>query len=478
MSHHLVGIFAVAVVLLLFFTRRMTCASSSDDAALMTTTPLDKAFNEWFRDITAEFGETVNRVEVRTTEKMGRGVYALETIKEETPLLKIPRKYIICLDTVENSESAFIYQRIEKASDVLTLFILEQKAKGETSIFKPWLDVMPQDFGSPLFATDKELEMLKGNKMYEEVIAELKVWEKHYDLLSASVLEKFPEVFPDDCCTFQDYKWARHMIESRAWHLRGQQHLAPMADFFNHEPLPSMTYDTEPDERGEAFLAHHHVTPTFVEVLADRTHTQAEQVFECYGDNSNSIYLKYHGFVPDENQYDCQDVMMPDLKPQNEDPLYQMRIQYLAQLGFRGPRFCIRNRPDHFLKAANFMLVRSMTHDDFQECQTGQYASIPLPERLRMCILVPQSLAQLSFKVQTHLDAYPTTLEQDLAMLDSSEISLSQIQRWELKYISKRKTILASLLDFLRTHDKVGGRTASTSSKKKKKKKSVSKSEL
>ena len=40
---------------------------------------------------------------------MGRGVYALKTVPGETPLLKIPRDYIISVGTVENSESAFVY---------------------------------------------------------------------------------------------------------------------------------------------------------------------------------------------------------------------------------------------------------------------------------------------------------------------------------------------------------------------------------
>ena len=213
-----------------------------------TISSKDKAFNDWFHEITKEFGTDANAVEIRTTTDMGRGVYALDTISEETPLLKIPRDYIVSVDTVESSASAMVYERIERSSDKLALFILEQKAKGDSSKFKPWIDVMPREFGSPLFGTPQELERLKGDPIHQEVLQELKAWEQQYDLLSASILEKFPEVFPSGCCSFEEYKWARHMIESRAWHLRGRQYLAPMADFFNHQTLPSMTYDTEPDE--------------------------------------------------------------------------------------------------------------------------------------------------------------------------------------------------------------------------------------
>jgi hypothetical protein len=218
------------------------------EGEVFTITPLDQAFNDWFRAITKPFGAGVNAVEIRTTATMGRGVYALDHIAEEAPLLRIPREYVVCVDTVEQSESALVYERVQKASDKLTLFILEQKAKGAASRFKPWLDVMPREFGSPFFATPEELRFLRGDALHGEVVAELKAWEKQYDLLAASVLEKFPEVFPAGCCGFDDYKWARHMIESRAWHLRGNQYLAPMADFFNHDLVPSMTYDKEPDE--------------------------------------------------------------------------------------------------------------------------------------------------------------------------------------------------------------------------------------
>ncbi len=42
-------------------------------------------------------------------------------------------------------------------------------------------------------------------------------------------------------------------------------------------------------------------TPPTLTVRADRAVRGGEQIFETYGDNSNEIYFRHHGFVPDEN---------------------------------------------------------------------------------------------------------------------------------------------------------------------------------
>lgn len=39
--------------------------------------------------------------------------------------------------------------------------------------------------------------------------------------------------------------------------------------------------------------------------MAEQAAKRGEEVFESYGDNTNNIYIKYHGFVPDENPDNC-----------------------------------------------------------------------------------------------------------------------------------------------------------------------------
>jgi hypothetical protein len=67
----------------------------------------------------------------------------------------------------------------------------------------------------------------------------------------------------------------------------------------------------EPDS-GAAFLKYHVLGPDAFEIRADRPAAAGAQLFEDYGDNPNSVYATYHGFVPAANPFDCVEV---DLSP-------------------------------------------------------------------------------------------------------------------------------------------------------------------
>ena len=116
-----------------------------------------------------------------------------------------------------------------------------------------------------------------------------------------------------------------------------------MADIFNYAPHPS----SRVAQSGNFFLLHHQlseqesiasppagkivpsnyreeIAPYSLTISSDRTHDPSSsssspasssssssslshkfQVFEDYGDNSDEVYFKYHGFVHDVNPFRC-----------------------------------------------------------------------------------------------------------------------------------------------------------------------------
>lgn len=48
---------------------------------------------------------------------------------------------------------------------------------------------------------------------------------------------------------------------------------------------------------GDHFLTHHVLHHDGMHILSDQETVLSRQVFEDYGDNDNSIYVQYHGFV-------------------------------------------------------------------------------------------------------------------------------------------------------------------------------------
>ena len=60
---------------------------------------------------------------------------------------------------------------------------------------------------------------------------------------------------------------------------------------------PSFTTDSAPKPPGLYAL-----------IYADRDCQAGQQLFESYGDNDNTIFLHYHGFIPLKNPYDYYEV--------------------------------------------------------------------------------------------------------------------------------------------------------------------------
>lgn len=62
---------------------------------------------------------------------------------------------------------------------------------------------------------------------------------------------------------------------------------------------------------GDFFLHYHRIEEGEFRVFADRATAKESEVFEDYGDNPNSVYLQHHGFVPDNNPFDCIRMALP-----------------------------------------------------------------------------------------------------------------------------------------------------------------------
>jgi ribosomal protein L12E/L44/L45/RPP1/RPP2 len=104
--------------------------------------------------------------------------------------------------------------------------------------------------------------------------------------------------------TYKDYQWALSIVNSRALRFHGEAHLIPMADIFNYEKHDKIRQT----DNGNFFLQFHQKDPNTkaISIFADRYTESNTQLFEDYGDNTNEIYLQYHGFIPHTmNPFHC-----------------------------------------------------------------------------------------------------------------------------------------------------------------------------
>jgi len=329
--------------------------------------------------------------------------------------------------------------------DAMALYLIEERANPE-SRFRTWFPLMPTEFESPPFFNQDELKLLKGDDIYQKAVNARRTYRRSFQRIQENTQEKMK---------YEDYVWAKHMIESRAWHLRGKQYLVPMADFFNHRPHPSVKYeDYVPDMRGEFFEKHHRVTDCCAEIVADRDAEKGSQVYETYGDNTNYIYFMYHGFIPDENPYECVDLDLPDLfyDLNNDDNdadktelqlVRSNRIQVAKALGFRQPSLCVRDEVKMFEQIVSYMRARALDDSDsFKACRNAQ--DTYTAKSLRSCVPTFDA-TPLHNVLRKKLKKYKKRSKS----LDDN--TLNNRERWAIRYVDVRKGILKSLLDYIKT---------------------------
>ena len=142
----------------------------------------------------------------------------------------------MCVQTIQKFRPRlmeYVDRNEISSEDAMALYLIEERADPE-SRFQTWFPLMPNEFESPPFFNKEELNLLKGDDIYQKAVNARRTYRRNFDRIQENV--------KDADFSYEDYVWAKHMIESRAWHLRGKQYLVPMADFFNHRPHPSVKY--------------------------------------------------------------------------------------------------------------------------------------------------------------------------------------------------------------------------------------------
>ncbi|KAH7406291.1 SET domain-containing protein RMS1 [Phaeosphaeria sp. MPI-PUGE-AT-0046c] len=138
-------------------------------------------FLSWFKSVGGEFRDDLLEIQDLRARDAGRGIIAIQEIPEDTTLFTIPRNAII------NTETSELGQKIPGLFDTtfdendedaepldswgsLILVMLYEYLHGEASRWKPYFDVLPQTFDTPIFWTDAELKELQGTCLTPEKI--------------------------------------------------------------------------------------------------------------------------------------------------------------------------------------------------------------------------------------------------------------------------------------------------------------------
>ncbi|KAF2417701.1 putative histone-lysine N-methyltransferase [Tothia fuscella] len=236
----------------------------------------------------------------------GRGVRTLRQFEKGETILTIPHRV---LWTVKHAYADPILgpallsaQPLLSVDDTLVTYILFVRSRGFGDGLASHVAALPANYTSSIFFTEAELEFCAGSSLYATTKQLDQQIEADYKELVVRLLGPWPELFPLDKFTIEDYKWATCTIWSRAMDFKlpsgdSIRLLAPFADMLNHssEVEQCHTYD---------------VSSGNLSILAGKDYKPGDQVYINYGPIPNNRLLRLYGFVLPGNPNDSYDLIL------------------------------------------------------------------------------------------------------------------------------------------------------------------------
>ncbi|XP_028126632.1 fructose-bisphosphate aldolase-lysine N-methyltransferase, chloroplastic isoform X1 [Camellia sinensis] len=241
----------------------------------------------------------------------GRSLLASKSIEPGDCMLKVPYNVQIASDNLLPEINSLLPDEVSNVATLAIVIIVEQKM-GQHSEWAPFMSRLPQlgEMHNTIFWSERELDMIRQSSVYQETIKKNVQIEKNF-LAVKPAFGHFPEFF--DGITFDDFRHAYALVESRAWRSTRGVSLIPFADFLNHDGAAEEVVLSDEDKK-------------LSEVIADRNYSPGDQVLIRYGKFSNATLLLDFGFTLSYNIYD--EVRIQVNIPRH-DPLCAKKLELL-----------------------------------------------------------------------------------------------------------------------------------------------------
>ncbi|CAJ1413771.1 unnamed protein product [Effrenium voratum] len=369
---------------------------------------------------------------------------ALEHIDEGELLLNLPLGS--CLrplpkDALVSAEDTFVMDEQQK---LMLQLLHEVLVSGANSSWFPYIRTLPRAFPTlPLWYSEEERRFLKGTSVDALLEGGHIASDKDLHAMQQCRVFSCPP-------SLEQLRWAASVVASRAFDSSGAGVvLAPFADALNHSGAAP---HTRMRDCGEHLVFH-----------AEREINPGEEIMNCYGLQGNTQWLLNGGFL--DRSRPCDDLLVtpPDVvnaaltylqrMDQDDEPEEDSadddgptpaqgreaslcsRLFLLQDLGIGENPFCLSPAdllPDDL---ATMLLAICMTDSEFgsyqEERAAGRKASIDLGGEEGEA-LSEQRLADLYgcllCLVELLQRRYETSLEEDLALLQSLDLEMEVLQ--------------------------------------------------
>ncbi|XP_046750239.1 actin-histidine N-methyltransferase [Diprion similis] len=394
-------------------------------------------FVKWLRDN----GANIDGVSIAEFPGYDFGLKAERNFTEGQMILDIPRKLIFSTQTAAPELSVLqndpLVQHMPHVALAIALLIERHK---ENSQWKHYLDVLPNQYSTVLYMSTNDMIELKGSPTLEGALKQCRNIARQYSYFNRffqsnqnSVSELLREVF-----TYEEYCWAVSTVMTRQNRIPNEDGskmiygLIPMWDMCNHEEGKITTDFNRISDKCECF--------------AMRNFEAGEQIFIAYGARTNSDFFVHSGFVSVDNK---QDGFKLRLGISKADALQKERVELLAKLALpSNDEFLLKPGMEPISDdLLAFLRVFSMRKPELEHwLQSDKVLDLKHVDCALETVIEENVRRFMLTRLKLLIANYPTTLKEDLEMLNSS---LSHHKKLALQLRITEKQILHGALDYV-----------------------------
>ncbi|XP_012149143.1 SET domain containing 3 isoform X2 [Megachile rotundata] len=374
------------------------------------------------------------------------GLKAEHDFQENELILKIPRHLIF--NTLNAAPELTALKNDPLIHDMpqvaLAIALLIERYK-ENSKWKPYLDVLPTTYTTVMYMTAADMIELKGSptlvpalKQCRNIARQYAYFSKIFQTDNNAVSAVLRDVF-----TYERYCWAVSTVMTRQNLIPSEDGsrmihaLIPMWDMCNHENGPITT--------------DFNLSSNCCECYALRDFKKGDQIFISYGPRPNSDFFLHSGFVYMDHKHDTLKFWVGSFLESNLDPHLAERRQLLKKLHLQPWSEFVVNSGREPIPGSVLAYMRVFR---MRKPELTHWMSSERVDQLKQIDCVLDNRTELKIKrtvlydtLRTLMLRYPTTLEEDLELL---ETTLPKSKKLAVQLRVTEKRLIVNAIEYVR----------------------------
>ncbi|KAG2175165.1 hypothetical protein INT44_007653 [Umbelopsis vinacea] len=388
-------------------------------------------FIEWLKANDATISDSLAIKDYRS-EKAGRGVVAIKDIKKDEVLFSLPRKVLLSEETSQLATKPGMKDILNSQQGWAPLILcLMYELKSKNSFWKPYLDILPNAFDTPMFWEQKDIDELAGTGVPDKIGREDA--ENMFKNTIQPIIKSHPDVFDENVHNLNLFHICGSLIMAYSFH--DELTPKPSSQANADDKTEEDEDDEEDEEEQEGIIAMvpmadmlNHRTgfnnarlfhePESLQMRAIKDIPASEQIYNTYGDLCNADLLRKYGFVDVPNEFDIVEIsgdLVCDVSCPADvtDEEKEAKVTFLLEEDVLDDYFVIEKNGDIPPELIASVQVFMMSSQEFSKAMEKR--KVPKPKS------TPSVMDKVKLILSKRLEQYKTTLEDDERMLSNAD---------------------------------------------------------